>query len=265
MTTGDGVAAIPPRPEPYGPIIRSPRPDLPHGSRRLLSLGAVSLGLVLAAAALAWQALGTARPPGIGRLGPAATCLLAAACVGVLLAALMRQLDRFTRAEASLADRNGVLEATRRRMEAQAAELQASRALLAEQSAALETTLGHMDQGIMMVDADQTVVVCNDRAMGMLGLPRELMDAKPRFSEVVDYQASAGEFRLPGAMESAKYRLEPHRHGGADLRQGAPVRAGDGGPQHPPGPGRHGADVHRTSPNAAGRRRRCSTSPITTG
>jgi len=190
---------------PESPAALPGRPDLSHRSRRLLTLGALSLGLVLAAAALAWQALGAARPPGVARMGPAAACLLAAACISVLLAALMRQLDRFARSEASLAERNAVLEATRRRMEAQAAELQTSQALLAEQSAALETTLGHMDQGIMMVDADQTVVVCNGRAMDMLGLPRELMDAKPRFSEVVAHQAAAGEFRLPGALDAAKY------------------------------------------------------------
>lgn len=136
----------------------------------------------------------------------AAACTLSGiACVALLLRALLLQFGNLAWSEASLAERNASLEATRKHMELQAAELHTSRTHLAKQSAALETTLGHMDQGIMMVDADMTVAVCNQRAMEMLNLPREMMDARPRFDEIVAYQHKIGEFTLPGAIDAVTF------------------------------------------------------------
>jgi len=52
-----------------------------------------------------------------------------------------------------------------------------------------------MNQGIMMVDADRTVAVCNTRVMQMLDLPAKLMDRRPSFDEVVAYQNAMDEFK----------------------------------------------------------------------
>ena len=72
---------------------------------------------------------------------------------------------------------------------------------LEEKSRMLEATLALMEQGLMMVNADQVVEVCNRRAIELLGLPAELMASKPTFAQVVDYQWSADEFmRVPEAM-----------------------------------------------------------------
>ncbi len=119
---------------------------------------------------------------------------MAIACVGLLLRALLRQFRRLEASETMLANRNAALEATRRRLETQAGELSASRALMAEQSATLQIALTHMNQGIMMVAADGMVAVCNKRAAEMLDLPQDLVESRPSFVSLVAYQRSRGEF-----------------------------------------------------------------------
>ena len=69
-----------------------------------------------------------------------------------------------------------------------------SESLLRQKSALLETTLESMAQGIMMVNADGVVEVCNDRVLQLLDLPRELLASRPHFSEVVAYQWANDEF-----------------------------------------------------------------------
>ncbi len=109
-------------------------------------------------------------------------------CMILLMRALALQLQRLEHSEASLAQQND-------RMGIQAEELEASRKHLAKESAAFGTTLEHMSQGIMMVDADRTVAVCNSRVMQMLDLPAKLMDRRPSFDEVVAHQSAMEEFR----------------------------------------------------------------------
>lgn len=58
----------------------------------------------------------------------------------------------------------------------------------------LEATLAHVDQGILMVDDKGRVVVCNQRAIDLLGLPPEMMRSSPRFDDVKKWQAAQGEF-----------------------------------------------------------------------
>jgi len=70
----------------------------------------------------------------------------------------------------------------------------ASEAVLAEKSRLLEATLERMAQGVMMVNAQRVVEVCNRRALDLLGLPAELMASKPTFEAVLAYQWSTDEF-----------------------------------------------------------------------
>ncbi len=109
-------------------------------------------------------------------------------CMILLMRALVLQLQGLERSETSLAQQNAW-------MGIQAEELEASREHLAKESAAFGTTLEHMSQGIMMVDADRTVAVCNTRVMQMLDLPATLMDRRPSFDEVVAHQNATEEFR----------------------------------------------------------------------
>ena len=152
-----------------------------------------------------WRRLST-----FAAAGAAGTVL----CVYLLLRTIGLQVFRLERSEASLAEQNARLEATRRDMEAQARELSESRARLAEQSTALQTTLGHTNQGIMMVAADGTVPFCNGRAMTLLDLPPDLMANRPTFAAVIAYQHSIDEFPptpdLPSGVGDASI-LDRHR------------------------------------------------------
>lgn len=69
-----------------------------------------------------------------------------------------------------------------------------SEVLLRQKSALLEATLERMEQGIMMVNAERVVEVCNKRAMQLLDLPEALMAARPSFQRVLDHQMAQGEF-----------------------------------------------------------------------
>jgi len=94
-------------------------------------------------------------------------------CVLLLLRALGLQLRRLERSERSL---------------------EQSRRQLAEESAAFATTLEHLEQGIVMIGPDRTIAVCNRRAITMLDLPETLLERRPTFEQIVEYQNAIGEF-----------------------------------------------------------------------
>ncbi|CAA9321812.1 MAG: hypothetical protein AVDCRST_MAG90-1043 [uncultured Microvirga sp.] len=64
----------------------------------------------------------------------------------------------------------------------------------AEKNALLEATLENMDQGLLMVDSDLKVQVCNRRAVDLLDLEPEFMSSRPHFNEVTYRQFQSGEF-----------------------------------------------------------------------
>jgi PAS domain S-box-containing protein len=65
---------------------------------------------------------------------------------------------------------------------------------LRRKSHLLETTLENMDQGLVMIDADERVVVCNRRAIDLMGFPADLMATCPSYREVRRLQADRGEY-----------------------------------------------------------------------
>jgi diguanylate cyclase (GGDEF)-like protein len=67
-----------------------------------------------------------------------------------------------------------------------------------EKSAFLEATLETMDQGLLMVDGDMRVRVCNRRALELLDLPPALLASKPSFHEITRFQQATDEFRHAG-------------------------------------------------------------------
>ena len=73
-------------------------------------------------------------------------------------------------------------------------ELRRSNKALAENTALLNGALENVDQGILMVDHSGDVVVCNQRAIDLLGLPPEMMRSVPKFEEVKQWQIEQGEF-----------------------------------------------------------------------
>ncbi|WP_018260357.1 ATP-binding protein [Methylobacterium sp. WSM2598] len=95
-----------------------------------------------------------------------------------------------------------------RRVRAAEAEARASADLLA-------VTLENMDQGLMMIDADDRVQVCNRRALELLDLPPAFMARKPTFTAVRNHQLAHNEF----AHSDEAFRtwvatagLEPREH-----------------------------------------------------
>jgi diguanylate cyclase (GGDEF)-like protein/PAS domain S-box-containing protein len=65
---------------------------------------------------------------------------------------------------------------------------------LRESEALLKATLERMEQGIVMINAERIVEVCNRRAIELLGLPAELMASRPTLDEVFAYQNAINEF-----------------------------------------------------------------------
>ena len=66
--------------------------------------------------------------------------------------------------------------------------------LLEEKARLLDAILDRTVQGLMLVSADRIVEVCNARAIDLLGLPATLMQSKPTFEQVLEYQWSTDEF-----------------------------------------------------------------------
>ncbi|HYZ63442.1 MAG TPA: EAL domain-containing protein [Acetobacteraceae bacterium] len=188
-------------------LARFPREDSMLGQVRPASDGEPLLvarttlarnGLVLEVSVSEWAALAGWRRQAVAILLFAAA---AATCMGLMLRTITRQLGAERDAKAALGARNRDLEEASCRLAAQARELEQTAAalrggerLLAERSATLNTTLEHIDQGIMMVDANKTVAAYNRRVVEMLGLPDELLARRPGFDEVLQYQWETGEF-----------------------------------------------------------------------
>ena len=65
---------------------------------------------------------------------------------------------------------------------------------VSDQATLIRATLDNMDQGLMLIEAQGTVPICNQRALDLLDLPAAFMAARPSFEQVLDYQMSRGEF-----------------------------------------------------------------------
>jgi signal transduction histidine kinase/CheY-like chemotaxis protein/HPt (histidine-containing phosphotransfer) domain-containing protein len=70
---------------------------------------------------------------------------------------------------------------------------------LQQQTRLLRATLENMDQGLIMLDATETVQVYNHRARELLDLPESLLSRNPAFKEVRQYQLDTDEFRRSDA------------------------------------------------------------------
>jgi diguanylate cyclase (GGDEF)-like protein len=73
---------------------------------------------------------------------------------------------------------------------------------LHRQSQLFDLMLERMEQGVMLVNAERVVEVCNRRAVDLLGLPPELMASKPSFAQVLAFQWATDEFvHTPGSIQ----------------------------------------------------------------
>ena len=62
----------------------------------------------------------------------------------------------------------------------------------------LQTTLDNMEQGLIEIDPDGIVQVCNRRARDLLGLPDGLIASRPPFGKVLEWQLGDGEAESAG-------------------------------------------------------------------
>jgi len=130
----------------------------------------------------------------------AAVAVLGMSLIGAIAdRRLAARTDEFDQQMGALArDRQRIIEQSKEELERlnrdlerlvdeRTADLRATRSLL-------EATLQNVKQGIMMIDAEGRVPVCNRQAMELLDLPSELMASSPRWRKVVDYLKRQGEF-----------------------------------------------------------------------
>jgi len=140
----------------------------------------------------------------------------AAGALLLLLFMLRRQLQRLEQSRAALRLRNAELTRI-------AAALQQSETRLDAKSHELATTLASMDQGLMMVDAQGIVAVCNARAIDLLDLAPELLAKRPPLAELAGLQGDDGVF---ASMEKTLRGRAP-AHESAAAPPAAPLQSGE--------------------------------------
>jgi diguanylate cyclase (GGDEF)-like protein len=60
----------------------------------------------------------------------------------------------------------------------------------------LRATLAHMDQGLVLLDQNQTVRLCNLRAHDLLDLPEDVLRENAAFRDIREFQNKRGDFAL---------------------------------------------------------------------
>ncbi len=84
-------------------------------------------------------------------------------------------------------------------------EYEAKLAVLQAEIDLMKVALNHVGRGLSMVDGNGRVVLVNDQAVEMLGVPAEFLATKPLFSDVVAMQWRCEEFN--GASDELKSRF----------------------------------------------------------
>ncbi|MGP9820797.1 bifunctional diguanylate cyclase/phosphodiesterase [Salinarimonas sp. NSM] len=167
---------------------------------RLVGLAAVALGIMAAVALpICREITGTfaqltamARRLGMGQ--PLSAPAVGIAEARTIASVMARASVHLSRRDAFLREAKDELEA---RVAARTHELQ-------EKTTLLQTTLDHMDQGLVMVDVDGRVSVYNRRAVDLLELPEALVASRPTVADLHAYQVSKNEFVRPEDADRVK-------------------------------------------------------------
>jgi signal transduction histidine kinase len=72
---------------------------------------------------------------------------------------------------------------------------------LAEKTALLSATLDHMEQGLLVLDADRHIKIWNERWLELMDLPRALVDVGRPFAPLMRFAAARGDYG-PGEIEA---------------------------------------------------------------
>ncbi|MBY0611194.1 MAG: EAL domain-containing protein [Beijerinckiaceae bacterium] len=84
------------------------------------------------------------------------------------------------------------------RLQAANANLKQQEHELSLRTELLDSTLETMDEGLMLIEPDGTVSLCNSRAMTLLDLPPDLMRSRPSFEAIRQWQVDHDEFARSG-------------------------------------------------------------------
>lgn len=87
-------------------------------------------------------------------------------------------------------------------------QFQATSALLAEKSAALQLTFDSISQGLTQVDAQGCVRFYNRRLLELLDLPESLLASQPMAREVVEFQRQRGDF--DGLLDTVDFAVREY-------------------------------------------------------
>src|SRR5262249_11014103 len=86
---------------------------------------------------------------------------------------------------------------------------------LREQKLRTDTAINHMSQGLLMFDAQERLVLCNDRYLGMYGLSDHLVRPGCTLRELIKYRMQTGSFVGDVDEYHERIRDELARHGQA--------------------------------------------------
>ncbi len=159
----------------------------------------------------------------------AAGAIAATICMLLMLNQLRHQFRRLDKSRADLARRNTELTHSTE-------ALQVSEADLAAASRELAITLASMHQGLITIDAEGRIGVCNRRAVEMLDLPGPLMATRPALDMVppLHWIATEINFADPGCSDTGQIHYQP-RNRERELPNGlivdvgfVPLEGGDG-------------------------------------
>ena len=64
----------------------------------------------------------------------------------------------------------------------------------------------HMNQGVVLVDAEGRIPLANRQAINLIGLPSEKMDSRPTLAEILEAQWNAGEYGPDGSYVTPEVR-----------------------------------------------------------
>lgn len=94
-------------------------------------------------------------------------------------------------------------------------QFQATSALLAEKSSALQLTFDSISQGLAQVDAQGRVLFYNQRLLELLDLPESLLSTLPMVREVIEFQYRRGDFDVH--LDSADRSLHAYLRNQPDV------------------------------------------------
>lgn len=95
-------------------------------------------------------------------------------------------------------------------------QFQATSALLAEKSAALQLTFDSISQGLTQVDAQGRVRFYNQRLLELLDLPESLLASQPLAHEVIEFQRLRGDFE--GLLDTVELSVREYLGNGPGVQ-----------------------------------------------